>query len=86
MFKVTYKLIPKSRHQLFSKNKNIHSHDTRNKDLLRVFNGTTIFTFLSTRIWNAIVCNININVTLSYFKHILKIYLLHNTLNFTYSK
>ena len=34
MFKVTYKLIPKSIHLLFSKNKDIHSHNTRNKDLL----------------------------------------------------
>ena len=86
MFKVTYELIPKSIHQLFSKNKDIHSHNTRNKNLLRVSSGTKNFTFLSSRIWNAIVCNININVTLPHFKYILKIYLLHNTLNFTYSK
>ena len=86
MFKVTYELIPKSIYQLFSKNKDIHSHNTRNKDLLRVSTGTQNFTFLSSRIWNAIVCNNNINVTLSHFKDILKIYLLHNTLNFTYSK
>ena len=86
MFKVTYELIPKSIHELFSKNKDIHSHNARNKNLLRVSTGTKNFTFLSSRIWNAIVCNININVTLPHFKHILKIYLLHNTLNFTYSK
>ena len=35
MFKVTYELAPKSIHQLFFKNKDMHSHDTRNKDLLR---------------------------------------------------
>ena len=86
MFKITYELVPKSIHQLFSRNKDIHSHDTRNKDLLRAFTGTKNFTFLSSRIWNAIVCNININVSLSRCKYILKIYLLHNTLNFTYSK
>ena len=86
MFKVTYELVPKSIHQLFSRNKDIHSHDTRNKDLLRASTGTKNFTFLSSRIWNAIVCNININVSLSRFKYILKIYLLHNTLKFTYSK
>ena len=40
MFKVTYELVPKSIHQLFSRNKDIHSHDTRNKDLLRVSTGT----------------------------------------------
>ena len=86
MFKVTYELIPKSIHQLFSKNKDIHSHNTRNKNLLRVSTGTKNFTFLSSRIWNTIVCNININVTLSHSKYILKIYLIHNTLNFIYSK
>ena len=34
MFKVTSGLILKSIHQLFSKNKDIHSHNTRNKNLL----------------------------------------------------
>ena len=86
MFKVTYELIPKPIDQLFSKNKDIHSHNTRNKDLLRVSTGTKNYIFLSSGIWNAIVCNININVTLPHFKYIVKIYLLHNTLDFTYSK
>ena len=85
IFKVTYELVPKSIHQLF---KDIHSHDTRNKDLLRASAGTKNFTFLSSRIWNARVCNVNINVSLSRFKYRLNIYLLHNTctLNFTYYK
>ena len=86
MFKVTYELVPKSIRQRFSKNKDIHSQDTRNKDLLRASTGTKNFTFLNFRMWNAIVCNVNIYVSLSQFKYILKIYLLHNTLNFTYSK
>ena len=46
MFKVTYELIPKSIHQLFSKNKDIHSHNTRNKNLLRVSTGTKTLLFL----------------------------------------
>ena len=46
MFKVTYELIPKSIHQLFSKNKDIHSHNTRNKNLLRVSTGTKSLLFL----------------------------------------
>ena len=70
MFKVTYELISKSIHQLFSKNKDNHSHNTRNNDLLRVSTGTKNLNFLISRIWNAIVCNININVTLSHFKSI----------------
>ena len=84
MFKVTYELVPKSIHQLFSRNKDIHSHDTRKKDLLRASTGKKTLLFLVPGY--AIVCNININVSLSRFKYLLKIYLLHNTLNFTYSK
>ena len=86
MFKATYDLLPKSITQLFSKNKDIHSDNTRSKDLLRVYIGTKNFTYFSPRIWNALVNTININVTLMQFKSILKMYLLHNSLNFTYSK
>ena len=38
MFKVEYELLPKSVIQMFFKNRDIHSHDTRNKDLLRYNN------------------------------------------------
>ena len=86
MFKVEYELLPKSViYKCFLKIE-IHSHDARNRNLLRVATGTKNFTFLSARIWNAIVSKININVSLSQFKNILKIYLLHNTLVYTYSK
>ena len=64
----------------------VHSHDTRKKNLLKVTTGTKNFTYLSARIWNAIVSKININLSLSQFKCKLKIYLLHNTLVYTYSK
>ena len=86
MFKATYDLLPKAITQLFSKNKDIYSYNTRSKDLLRVFIRTKNFTYFSPRIWNALVNNININVTLTQFKSILKMYLLHKSLNFTYSK
>ena len=42
---------------------------------LRVATGTKKNYILSARIWNAIVSKININVSLSQFKNILKIYL-----------
>ena len=73
MFKIEYELLPKSVIQVFSKNRDIHSHDTRNRNVLRVTTGTKNFTFHSARIWNAIVSKININVSLSQFKNILKI-------------
>ena len=56
------------------------------KKMLRVTTGTKNFTYLSARIWNAIVSKININLSLSQFKYKLKIYLLHNTLVYTYPK
>ena len=77
MFKVEYELLPKSVTQMFYENKDIHSHDTRDKNLLRVSTGTRNVTYLSARIWNAIVSKVNINVSLPQFKIILKIYLLH---------
>ena len=73
MFKVEYELLLKSVIQMFSKNRDIHSHDTRNRNLLRVATGKKNITFLSARIWNAIVFKISINVSLSQFKNILKI-------------
>ena len=86
MFKATYDLLLKSITHLFSKNKDIHSYNTRSKDLLRVVIGTKNFTYFSPRIWNTLVSNIDINVTLEQFKSRLKMYLLHNTLNFIYPK
>ena len=72
MFKVTYELIvPKSIHQLFSRNKDIHSPDTRNKDLLRASTGTKNFTFLSFRIWNSHIFTILISM---YYSHDLNTY------------
>ena len=50
MFKVEYELPPKSVIQMFSINREIHSNDTRNNDLLRVTTGTKNFTYLSARI------------------------------------
>ena len=44
------------------------------------------FTYNSARIWNAISSQIDINVNLVKFKVNLKKYLLHNTLEFTYTK
>ena len=55
---------------MFSKSRDIHSHDTRNRNLLRVATGTKNFTFLSARIWNAIVSKL----TSTYLYRSLKIY------------
>ena len=65
---------------MFFRNRYIHSHDSRNINLLRVATGTKNFAYFSARIWNAIVSKINMNVPLSQFKYRLKIYLLHKML------
>ena len=45
MFNVEYELLPKSVIQMFSKNRDIHSHDTRDRNLLRAAPGTKNFTY-----------------------------------------
>ena len=86
MFKVEYELLPKSVTQMFTENKDIHSHNTRNRNLLRMSTGTTNFLYHSPRIWNTIASKISINVSLSQFKATLKKYLLHKQFVYTYSK
>ena len=86
MFKVEYELFPKSVTQMFTKNKDIHSHNTRNRNLLRMSTGTKNFSYHSARIWNTIASKISINVSLSQFKATLKKYLLHNPFVYTYSR
>ena len=65
MFRVEYELLPKSVTQMFTKNKDIHSHNTRNRNLLRMSTGTKNFSCHSSRIWNAIASKISINISLS---------------------
>ena len=73
MFKVEYELLPKSVTQMFiQKNKDIHSHNTRNRNLLRMSTGTKDFLYHSARLWSTIVLKISIKVSLSQFQDILK--------------
>ena len=85
MFKVEYELLPKYVTQMFTKNKDIHSHNIRNRNLLMMSTGTKNFSYHSARIWNTIASKISINVS-SQFKATLKNYLLHNLFVYTYSK
>ena len=86
MFKITCDMLPETMAKLYSKNKDYHAHDTRGKNLLRIPAGTKIFSFNSARIWNAICSKIDVKVSLVKFKLNLKKYMLHNTLEFTYTK
>ena len=86
MFKYSCDMLPDPIANLYSKNKDYHSHNTRNKNHLKVPAGTKNFTSNSARIWNTISTKMNVNVTLVQFKANLKLYLLNNVLEFIYSK
>ena len=77
MFKFSCNMLPDPIAKLYSKNKDYHSHNTRNKNHLKVSTGTTNFTSNSARIWNTISTKIDVNVTFVQFKANLKLYLRH---------
>ena len=80
MFKFSCNMLPDPIAKLYSKNKDYHSHNTRNKNHLKVPTGTKNFTSNSARIWNTISTKIDVNVTFVQFKANLKLYLLNNVL------
>ena len=86
MFKYSCDMLPDPIAKLYSKNRDHHSHNTRNKNHLKVPAGTKNFTSNSARIWNTISTKMNVNVTLVQFKANLKLYLLNDVLEFIYSK
>ena len=47
-------------------------------NVLRVPKGSINFVSISTRLWNVLLLNIDVNVLITTFKHNLKTYLLHN--------
>ena len=79
-------MLPETMAKLYSKNKDHHTHDTRGKNLLHIPACTKKFIFNSARIWNAISSKIDIKVNLVKFKCNLNKYLLHNILEFIYTK
>ena len=54
MFKFSCNMLPDPIAKLYSKNKDYHSHNTRNKNHLKVPTGTKNFTSNSARIWNTV--------------------------------
>ena len=77
-------LLPAVLNTLYKKNNEIHSYNTRSKDMFHVALGT--FSNISARIWNALIIKIDINVPMFKFKDSLKLFLLDNILTITYSK
>ena len=65
MYKYYNGLFPNVMNILNVKNKDIHSHNTRSNNLLRIHRGTVNFTNLSARVWNVLTRNINMYGSLS---------------------
>ena len=71
---------------LYITNKNIHSYDTRYKNLFRIPKGTINYTSLSARLWNILNIKINVHVPLSSTKSSVIHYLVNNTTEIKYYK
>ena len=86
--KCSNNMLPNVISNLYIKNNEIHSHFTRNSNLLRIPKGTPNFTTISARVWNEIVTKIIMDqhVFISKFKTMLKSYLLVSSFTLTYTK
>ena len=88
MFKCSNNMLSNVISNLYIKNNEIHSHFTRNSNLLRIPKGTPNFITISARVWNEIVTKIIMDqhVSISKFKTMLKSYLLVSSFTLTYTK
>ena len=86
MYKISNSLIPKTMSDLYITNKDIHSYDTRYKNLFRIPKGTINYTSLSAHLWNILNMKIDVHVPLSQFKSSVVNYLVNNTTEIKYSK
>ena len=68
MYRYCNGLLPNVMNILYVKNKDIHSHNIRSNNLLRIHRGTANFTNLSARVWNVITRTINVYVLYHVFK------------------
>ena len=86
MYKKPNGLITKTMSDLFITNKDIHSYDTRYKNIFRIHKVTINYTSLSARLWNILNMKIDVHVPLSQFKSSVINYLVNNTTEIKYSK
>ena len=90
MYKVYKDMYPTVITNMYLHNKNIHSHNTRQKHHFHVAMGhsnlyATSFYCTSNLIWNDILKNIDISLSFNRFKCALKYYLQHNHLSLGYT-
>ena len=79
MYKYTNDMLPSVMQELYKKNNEIHTYDTRNKDLFRIDKGQKglniyliSYSNISARLRNALIPKLNTNVSLPKFKSWLK--------------
>jgi len=83
MYKYTHHMMPENLNDLFQKNSNIHTHNTRGASNLRTpkINSSLaekFITFAGAKIWNNMQGKIDINTKISTFKQHLITLLLRN--------
>ena len=81
-------MLPSVMNELYIRNSDVHSYNTRRSTHLHVPNGTETKTFLykSVLIWNELIIQkVDSNLPFQRYKHILKTYLLHNEINIGYT-
>ena len=77
MSKLSHGNVPKQIQNLYKSNNNVHTHYTRHAHHFHTVRGKSeyiyrTFAFQSVLIWNKLLLNINIYVSYTRFKHILK--------------
>ena len=91
MFKIAKHTVPISISRLYQLNSDVHNYNTMQAHHIHSFKGKNeliyrTFKFQSVYIWNSILQNVNINVSFSTFKHLLKRFLLNNNISVRYDK
>ena len=88
MYKFTHNMLPEAMSELYCKNNEIHTYNTRQTALLHVPSGTHTrnFCYRSVLIWNELTSRgVDHNVSLLIYKRKLKSFLQNNHLNIGYS-
>ena len=91
MYKLSHGNVPKPIQNLYKSNNNVHTHFTRHAHHFHTMRGNSefiyrTFAFQIVLIWNKLLQNINIHVSYTRFKHLLKDFLLSNVIAFRYDK
>ncbi len=91
MYKYANGLLPDVMNELYTPNNEIHSYYTRQCNMLHLNKGTInvytkSFRFISSLIWNYIQTKFDVNVPISKFKKVFKLYLQNNDIQLLYPK